>query len=461
MSKILILTASPTRDLIVDTILAEELLKKGHEVHIRPCLREGRDAVLEHRPDVVVMPPIRNPYSRDMVETLKHWGIGVVSRHTEPSCDWQDYKKMEPHQKADITGRYPYVVDAELVWGADEADILNRRGCPFQTYPCGAFTVDAHVRQDVIAKHRNKEEFCKKFGFDSTKKTLLICSAWGFADSAPDLHVDDVDHAKRDIEGRDRHFRMIRCLAELDADLLSGWNILITAHPGVVEGPYKELCDKLGLAFDTETTSFDLKVNVDGIIHAGSTMAIGAHYLGIPAWQFGDINAKDMNSWWANPESAISKVSPYFTDEGLLRNAILESQPGSNANEEALKTLEEGRFGLMDGKATERAAEIIDKVTGKFTLCWPMSVRDYSQITIKQDPSKVVTVMPCGICKNRFIVVNDSYLHEVKGFLAEEMFRQEILSDTDIKEKFMKIAIKAPHGGSCPHCAARFHERKQ
>ena len=42
--KILIFTASPMRDSIVDSLLTEELEKMGHEVSIRPCLREHRAA---------------------------------------------------------------------------------------------------------------------------------------------------------------------------------------------------------------------------------------------------------------------------------------------------------------------------------------------------------------------------------------------------------------------------------
>lgn len=454
---ILILTASPIRDLIVDTILSEELTNRGHEVYVRPCLREGRAAVLEYRPDVVVVPPIRNPYSRDLVETIKHYGMGIVSRHTEPSCDWKDFKKIRPEKKHDIFGSYPYYVDAEIVWSKDEMEILSQRpGVKFPIFACGAFTVDAYKRPDIIAAHKDKKKFCERLKLDPKKKVLLITSPWGFADSAPDLHIDPLDDAKKDIEGRDRHFEMIRYLAKKDVQ--KEWSILVTVHPGVLQEPYKKLCDELKVNLDTETSSFDLKIHSDGIIHAGSTMSIGAHFLEIPAWQFGDMNAKGDDSWWGDPESDISKVSPYLKKKEDLCRAIVNSKPGSNANLKAIESLEKGRYGLMDGKATVRAADIIEKTKGKFAFRWPKSTRDYSQLTIRQSPRHVITPMRCAICGEEFAIVNESFMKQtvqnalvvLKPYLTEE-----------VPEEVLPKIWNPPHSNSCPHCAARFIVREQ
>ena len=437
--KVLILTASPIRDSIVDILLAQELQKYGHEVFVRPCLREGRKAVLEVQPDTVVTPPIRNPYSRDMVEVLKDWGIGVISRHTEPSCDWHDFKKMDSNRQHEIFGQYPYKVDAELVWSQDEAEILNQRDCGFKAYPIGATTADAYKHPEVIAQYRNRATFNAKYKFDDTKKNLLICSPWGFVDSAPDLHVEEVDEAKKDVEGRDRHFTMIRTVSQ---NLKDKWNILVSVHPGVVQKPYQDLCTELGIPLDTESTSFILNIHSDAIIHAGSTMALNAHWLGIPAFQFGDINAKDSKSWWSDPESSISKVSPYFKAPEDLMQALIAYKPGSNANMQAIEALEKGRFGNMDGQSTVRAAEIINKIQGKFKFCWPRSTKDYSQLTILRDARRLLTSMKCGICGNDFVVVNDSWLEMLRSY-------------TGFKGDF-----RPPHGSACPHCAARWYARE-
>ncbi len=202
--------------------------------------------------------------------------------------------------------------------------------------------------------------------------------------------------------------------------------------------PYKELCKELKIPLDVESTSFDLNIHVQAMIHAGSTMAINAHLLGIPAWQYGDVNAKGYETWWSDPESAISKVSPCYKDvEGLIK-AVQEYKSGSNASQESLDTLEKGRYGLMDGKSIARAADVIDKIKGQFTLCWPQSTRDYSQLAILKEPRQLFTPMRCKICGHEFLIVNDSYFAKVKQY-------------TGFKGEFRHV-----HGSSCPWCSARF-----
>ena len=49
-------------------------------------------------------PPIRNPYSRDFVNQCKDFGCAVVTRHTEPSIAWEDYKVISDNEKAMILG---------------------------------------------------------------------------------------------------------------------------------------------------------------------------------------------------------------------------------------------------------------------------------------------------------------------------------------------------------------------
>ncbi|MHC4489694.1 MAG: hypothetical protein ACYSW7_11055 [Planctomycetota bacterium] len=191
--KVLILTASPVRDRYIDKLIARELTTLGSEVRIHPCLREGRDATLEFLPDVVVVPPIRNIYARDLAEQLKKWKCGVITRHTEPSCSWQDWKRMNEKQKMEILGRWPYMVDMELVWSQDEAEILNKRQhVPFRAMPVGSFSADVYKNKDYVRELKKKSAFNAKWKFNSKKKTLLIASPWGFADTAPDLHIDDI-----------------------------------------------------------------------------------------------------------------------------------------------------------------------------------------------------------------------------------------------------------------------------
>lgn len=429
--KILILSASPVRDKYIDEMIANHLRRKGHQVWVKQCLREGRKSVLEIQPDIAITPPIRNVYSRDFVENLKKWGIAVVSRHTEASCDWQDFKTLDEKQKADILGRWPYFVDLELVWGDDEAQILSQTGRKFPVLAVGSFSTDVYRNKDIKSMMRSREEHNQKYKFDPNKKNLLIASAWGFADSAPDLFIDDTEKAKKDNEGRDKYLDMIN---RIYANLKFEWNILITTHADVISEPYKEL----KLPLDTDSTMIEMLINSDALIHSGSTAAIGSHFLGIPAFQYGDVSAKKSDSWWGRADTALSKVSPYFKEPRELVSAISKSQRQSNANKDALKNLALGRYGKMDGKATERAAALISKLEGKFRYCWPDSTRDYSQLTILKDVQKILDGGHCRVCGKPFFVVKEDWLNMLSN--ATKIKRENLIPKFDM---------------CCPNCGTR------
>ena len=433
--KILILTASPVRDKYIDQLIAEHLRKMGHEVWVRPCIREGRQAVIDLEPDVVVVPPIRNPYSRDFVAVMKGWGIGVISRHTEPSCDWQDFKKMDKKQQRDIMGRWTYIVDKELVWSQDEREILSRRRTPFPVIDVGAFPVDVYKSEEIKSTIPGREVFNQKYKFDSKKKNLLIASPWGFADFAPDLKIDETDEAKLDIMGRDRHLAMIRKVAK---GLSDKFNILVTIHPDVLEEPYKQL----GLPLDSKSTMIELLINSDALIHAGSNAAISSHILNIPAYQYGDVNAKSSSSWWSIGESPISRVSPNYTDVSKLIADLGKITAKSNANKKTIRELEKGRYGRMDGKATERAAKEIVEVNGKFVMCWPKATEDYDQLLIFKKTNRMIEVGLCSICKTQFYMVNDKW-------------RQELITALKLSEDMAK-QVMSRNNANCPSCGAKF-----
>lgn len=438
MKKILILTASPERDSIVDKLISEDLTKRGFKVTITPCLREGRAAVLKHKPDIVVIAPIRNTYSRDFVEVCKDWGIGVVTRHTEASCDWQDWKSINTAWKQELLGRYAYFVDAEIVWGEDEAQILRTRRCPFPIYAVGAFALDVYFRKDLPKRFGKRTDFNKKFGFDDNKKTLLIGSPWGFADSAPDLQIPEIPQFNKDTEWRDIQLAMIKKAK----DVLGGkWNILMRPHPGVLMPPYEEFAKKNNIPLDKDTEAGKVLYHSDALIHAGSTMAMEMHCLNKPSFQFGNVNQKHPKNWWLVKDTPMSQISPIFKDAESLLAAIKICKIKSNASKAALKRLETGRYGKMDGKATKRAADIIAKIPGKFNMRWPRARHDYDQITIFKNPDSVLLKATCGICENQFVAITMSAIKNIAkqlAFTEEQKFRMQC------------------HNSFCPNCSAKF-----
>jgi hypothetical protein len=442
--KILLLTASPVRDKLIDEMIAKYLIKMGHKVEIHPCLRGGRQKAVEYKPDVCVVPPVRNVFARDTCKVLKSWGVGVVTRHTEPSCDWQDFKAMTNRQKAEIMGHIPYYVDMELVWSSDEQQILSRRGTPFPVHAVGSFSADKYFSSELKKRFENRDKFNLRYGFKK-KKTILIQSPWGFVDHAPDLRIDELVEFNADIAGRDRHLAMIE---HLHNEIGSKFNILVTIHPGVLQEPYKEKLDKLGIPLDVKSTAMEMLINSDILIHAGSTVAMGAHFLNKPALQFGDVNLKDSDNWWHASGQVMASISPNFKTSEDLIEAVKKVKIKSNINKTALKKLETGRYGVMDGKATERAAKLINKVKGKFRMCWPDSSEDYSQLTILKHPTKIVNNAFCSICRKPFHVVKPEWI---------DMFRENLKNNgVEIPDDVMDKIKNPKYGTVCCHCGARF-----
>jgi DNA-directed RNA polymerase subunit RPC12/RpoP len=197
---------------------------------------------------------------------------------------------------------------------------------------------------------------------------------------------------------------MIRVLHK---SLKGKWNFLITVHPGVVEEPYKKLAEELKAPLDSESPMIELLINCDALVHGGSIASLGAHFLDIPAFQFGDVNAKGSSGWWGMPDSDISKVSPYCKTPNALIRHLKKCPLHTNANKETLASLEAGRYGKMDGLATKRAAALINKVPGKFTYCWPESVTNYSQPGVFRKLDDFGISRFCGVCKHPFILFKD------------------------------------------------------
>jgi surface carbohydrate biosynthesis protein len=436
--KVLILTASPERDKIIDELISDELTKRGFNVKVAPCLRQGRQAVLAFKPDIVVIAPVRNLYSQDFLDVLDDWGIGVVTRHTEASCDWQDWKKVDKAWKQELLGRYPYKAKAEIVWGDDEAQILNRRGTPFKTYAVGALALDIYFKKDLAKRFGPREDFNKERGLDNNKKTLVIGSPWGFADSAPDLQIPEIPAFNSDVEWRQIQLNMIKKAKDVLGDK---WNVLMRPHPGVLMEPYETFAKDHNIPLDKETEAAKVLYHCDALIHAGSTMAMEMHCLNKPAFQFGDVNQKHPKNWWLLPDSPMSQISPIYQDVDKLINDIKNCKPKSNANKKALKRLETGRYGKMDGKATKRAADIIAKIDGKFKMRWPRATRDYSSPTVLKSEDIILMPATCGICGRSFKVIKMEWL-------------KRLAQITQLTEQ-QKASLQV-FNSLCPHCAARF-----
>lgn len=405
-----ILTASPERDKVIDEMIGDELRKKNHEVHVSPCIRGGRQAILQTKPDVVVVPPIKNPFSRDLVEQCKYWGMGVVTRHTEASLDYDDWKAMNQRERAEIMGIFPYQVDAEIVWGPDEAQILSGRRANFPVFSVGSYIADIYKLPDFNERFMNREAFNKKLGLGK-KKTILFASCWSFADTAPDLRVDCMFEYDKE---RDQRDLWIEAIKHVHKEIGHKRNIVVKIHPG--EEKADEYVQKLpsDVKVIKEQSSPETLKNVDYLVHAGSTMAIEAHMLGMPAFRFGDVNYKMNDKSWFTRKAPMSMISPIIENHNDLVSVLSKSYRRSNADRKVVTNLEVGRFGKMDGQATSRAAEVISKIKGEFKLRWPRSHRDYSTDIVTKSADAQLHTMQCNVCGQ----VNYISKKGVKGLLG-------------------------------------------
>lgn len=432
--KIAILSASPQRDSVIDSQLKDELESRGHEVTVAPMLRAGRDTVLKLQPDVVVVPPIRNPHSRDFVEVCRDWNIGVISRHTEASCDWSDFKAMKTQrEQGEILGLYKYAVNAELVWGADEAQILLRRRLGFPIVPVGCVVADIYFKKDIKSRFLSREKYCKKFKLNPKKKTICVASSWGFADSAPDLQIDEMRAINtNEDKGKKRYIALLKQLKKLN------YNILFRPHPGIILDDYK----KLEIPTDTESPATEVLLNCAILIHSGSTLAMEMHWLSKPAFQYGDVNRDYANNWFQIPNSPLSKISPSFKSIPKLIEAIKAAKPKSNALPETLKILAEGRFGLMDGQAIKRIADVVCGTKGKYTPCWPRAHQDYDLPHMFKAEEKAVNKTFCGICKREFRILKPEWAERFCTAFA-------VANKKEVLERLTAMHM------NCPNCAAR------
>ena len=217
---------------------------------------------------------------------------------------------------------------------------------------------------------------------------------------------------------------------------------LVTLHPGVLVAPYKQSLDQMKIPLDTESTATDILVNTDVLIHSGSTMGIEMHCMDKPAFQFQDVNEKYTCGWWIKSGSALSRVSPRIEDLNELAKAVSLAEK-SNADKTAIKELETGRYGKMDGKAYKRAAKEINEVTGKFKFCWPRAHVDYDQICTFKEEAKAISKGYCGICKKPFTTINVQYLNDLCNALGGD------------KNKLANVSKQS----FCPNCAARFFRK--
>jgi surface carbohydrate biosynthesis protein len=405
---VVILSLVPQRDWQADQMIADELVSRGHKACVRNYVQDGRAAIIAERPDVVIMPVIRCEYSRDFATRMKQWGIKVIARRSEAGVSRKRFTEIPKQWQLDHLGRYDYkdLIDLELVWSKEFSEVLveNNKIRRDQVRPIGAILLDPYFRYDVKSVadklfKKTKNEFNAEHGFDNDKKTLLFCTGFVHADSTdftlPEAPVGDPIH--QELYLRDKNIResWIKLLAILTEQ--GNHNIIVRPHQGEDDSIYKGQ----NVVISRDGTAGESLYYSDVMIHSGSTMAVEAHLLGMPAIRFGN----------TSQDNLIGNISPSCeTAEECLRLIDQINFGETNANISSLSDLKDHFYGDIDGKSYMRCADAVCEFDGHKAEgtpnMWPEEeLKDYSTEGVVRIASQNIT--NCGACKKQFQVFDN------------------------------------------------------
>jgi surface carbohydrate biosynthesis protein len=362
-------------------MIADAVKARGHDAVVRKFLADDRTAIIVERPDVVVIPVVRCEYTRDLATRLKQWGVRVIARRSEAGVSRVQFEKLTKTWQQDQVGRYDYkdLIDLELVWSREFADILVEKGKigRRQVRVIGGITLDPYFKWDLATESAkvfcSREDWYTKHKLDPNKRTVYFITGFVHADKSdftlPEAPIDDPIHSElhqRDFALRHLWLHAISKLSE------SGkYNILVRPHHGERLDVYGAL--NHGVCVSTEGSAGESLFHSDAMVHAGSTMAIEAHVLGKPAFRFGNTAQDEL----------VGGISPKSRNTESLIKAIRSAAFGkSNAAIETLADLEKSFFGPIDGKAHQRCADAICEFGPQETTIpnvWPADeLHDYS-----------------------------------------------------------------------------------
>jgi len=393
--KIAILTLTGQRDKYIDNLLAEQLRKYGHEVNVRNYIYAARETVCYEKPDVVIHPMPGGEYKYDFIKKCKQWGIQIIVRRGEAGMGREQFEKLDENRKSIILGNWDYspYVDLELTWGREFTGIIAEQGhMPAEKIrACGAFAFDPYFPE-------TKRE-------TNPVRTILFATGFSTCDCRSEyceLGIKDDSDYHEEIYAIHRKARdaWISAIKQLVKWFGEDWRFELKVRPGEMEEEYVEkLPSKVKVHPQTSPSSEILK-NVDILVHSGSTMAIEAHLLGIPAFNFCNVN----------PDLLLSQASPMLESYGELEFNLARAIIGqSNINESVYHELQEHLYGPIDGKACERAAGFIheyikDKhIETEIPNVWPKTTNyhdDKETIHLEKQDGDVRWL--CAGCRNEY-----------------------------------------------------------
>lgn len=396
----IIFSLSTQRDKVVDERIAKFLRTYGHDVERHGYVHNARLSVPYMKPDFVVVPMIGGLFKLDFVKKCKSWGIEVIVRRGEAGVSREQFQKLRKERRKIIIGNWDYdsYVDLELVWGGEFLNLLAEHGtiARHKLRACGGFAFDAYFDPDVKRKAHGKRAvlFATGFSCGEADKPSPECGL-------PKDHPFQIELHRKNRLGRDV---WINAIKEVHRKFGDSWDYALKVRPGELTQEYRDKLGDIVTILDQGCSATDALQQVDLLIHTGSTMAIEAHLLGIPSFNFFNMN----------PDTKLAGVGPRLesSDEliismgevDLSQSNILKMGP----YDEVVKRL----YDQIDGKACERAAEEINSyflhrgisgiTTPHIPDTWPL-VPDYLKppSTLEEQKKSDVRWL-CPACPGRF-----------------------------------------------------------
>lgn len=368
--RILLLVVYKQRDLFIDLILRYHLERLGHRVIMRSLGDDPAASLVELLPDVVIWGAKTTPYQVQLARFARDRNIVSIVRREEAGTARKRWDQLSPTVRKWSLGNIDYapLVDLELVFGQDFAEILREEGHmpPDRCQVVGAMTFDPYFLPELSRFMPGRGAFCRQLGLDPAKKIMLLLTPWTYADRDPGAAIPEAkgaaadDGATAEIQRtmalhKDGRRGWLEFLEALYHDKGRDWNLILKVHPGERAEAYGEFFRARGLDIKLVVSGYVVEMlnHADLLVHAGSTTAIEAHFLGKPSLAY----------WVKAPQnSPIYQLTPHANSfeefEALFQGLDLTR---GNADEAVIASLEKDLYGRMDGQACLRAARIIDE----------------------------------------------------------------------------------------------------
>lgn len=394
--KILILYLTGQRDKVVDNLIANHLRALGHEVHVHPYMDAGRESVPYLKPDVVVHPFPGGQYKVDFLKKCKEWGCLVVIRRGEAGASRTVFEKLTPSQQTLMMGNWDYggYVDLELCWGTEFMGIIAEKGhVPIRNLrACGAFAFDTYFRNNSRSRNRKKMVLFAT-GFSAADSRVEYCECGLPRDAEYHKNLYNL-HVRNRVIWLDA----IRCLHE---EFNSTWDFSLKVRPGERTNEYIEKLGDIVKVYPQNYPASDALRESDMLIHTGSTMAMEAHLLNMPAFNFGNLN----------PDRVLANLSPLAIYEDLRKAFQEVDVDRSNVNWPVFYELQNHLYGEIDGAACDRAALFIHNLIVTRQVehqtnipdTWPKEVMYLAPGVMTEDPKKKgLPGWTCPACKGHW-----------------------------------------------------------